>query len=646
MASTTRGTFRNCMMSLALGAAFAASASAQFNKDNGDIGAPEGGPVLLGTSFTYQGRLLDSGSLLNGPANLTFTLYDQPAGGLQIGAVNSFPAEPIDEGLFIVTLDFGGGAFTIIERWLEISVNAVPLAPRQLVHSAPVAQYALNADGAMITNISASNLTSGILPSARLSGTYSNALNFSNNGNTLRGTSLNIDTNGFNTNNGRVGINKVSTQWNIDILATTSAGLGLRLARPGGSRIALSNTSGGSNAKSWGIDTSGITPTSLNFHALADGEITILNTPLQLFRDGDVEVQTQLRLGTDLTMQGTAGGTATFFQSDDDLGVTISANSSQVSTWGSDGLEQIRLWGGSWGEVLLYDSSVTNDNTVVLSATGNSGGQLSLRNSTGAFVSGVLLEGATTEGGGGLSLRETDGTTIFEFNATDAFSTGGDFFAYNNAGGLVFDFDTGSSTPFVQLLDGSGTSNNSILFTTSSGGVISLRNSSGATTITLDGDFGGDGRVTTQELSITGGSDLSEQFDVRSGDFEPEPGMVVCIDTDNIGKLVVSEGEYDRTVAGIISGAGGIKTGMMMGQEGSIADGEYPVALTGRVYVMCDTANGPIEPGDLLTTSDVPGHAMKVTDYQAAQGAIIGKAMSRLDSADGRGLVLVLVTLQ
>jgi hypothetical protein len=46
----------------------------------------------------------------------------------------------------------------------------------------------------------------------------------------------------------------------------------------------------------------------------------------------------------------------------------------------------------------------------------------------------------------------------------------------------------------------------------------------------------------------------------------------------------------------------------------------------------------------MITTSDTPGHGMKVTDHSLAQGAIIGKAMSSL--ASGRGLVLVLVSLQ
>ena len=57
-----------------------------------------------------------------------------------------------------------------------------------------------------------------------------------------------------------------------------------------------------------------------------------------------------------------------------------------------------------------------------------------------------------------------------------------------------------------------------------------------------------------------------------------------------------------------------------------------------------DSHENPIEPGDLLTTANLPGHAMKVIDHIKAQGAVLGKAMSSLES--GQGLVLVLVTLQ
>ena len=177
---------------------------------------------------------------------------------------------------------------------------------------------------------------------------------------------------------------------------------------------------------------------------------------------------------------------------------------------------------------------------------------------------------------------------------------------------------------------------------------LELRDASGTTTITLDADYqgSGDGRVITAELEITGGSDLSERFDVSAGFGlkAPEPGMVVSIDPARPGGLTVSGRPYDPMVAGIVSGAGGIETGVLMGQRGSEADGSMAVALTGRVYVWVDASYGAVSPGDLLTSSSTPGHAMKVGDYGRSQGAIVGKAMTGL--ASGRGLVLVLVSLQ
>jgi hypothetical protein len=157
-------------------------------------------------------------------------------------------------------------------------------------------------------------------------------------------------------------------------------------------------------------------------------------------------------------------------------------------------------------------------------------------------------------------------------------------------------------------------------------------------------ELSGTRNTIVRALEITGGSDLSERFEVSTEDEQVKPGMVVCIDPESPGDLVVSKIAYDRTVAGIVSGAGGVKPGMLMSQEGTEACGKHPVALTGRVYCWADASRSPIEPGDLLTTSDTPGHAMKVTDYNKSQGATLGKAMTSLK--EGKGLVLVLVSLQ
>jgi len=152
------------------------------------------------------------------------------------------------------------------------------------------------------------------------------------------------------------------------------------------------------------------------------------------------------------------------------------------------------------------------------------------------------------------------------------------------------------------------------------------------------------GRTKTQELEITGGSDLSENFDISESSARMKPGMVLSIDPVHAGKLVITREAYDRKVAGIVSGAGSIRPGLLMGQKGTNADGAFPVAISGRVYCLADATYGSIQPGDLLTTSSTPGHAMKVTNYQEAQGAILGKAMSSLDK--GKGLVLVLISMQ
>ncbi|MFO0873948.1 MAG: hypothetical protein U0575_08260 [Phycisphaerales bacterium] len=159
-----------------------------------------------------------------------------------------------------------------------------------------------------------------------------------------------------------------------------------------------------------------------------------------------------------------------------------------------------------------------------------------------------------------------------------------------------------------------------------------------------------DGKTRTKCLSITGGCDLAERFNVSDADKTAnriQPGMVLVIDRAHPGKLCLSTKAHDIAVAGVVSGAGGINTGLTLSQD-EVGDGEHALALAGRVYCWCDTTadggNGPIEPGDRLTTSATPGHAMKVTDESRASGTVIGKAMSRL--AAGRGLVLVLLQPQ
>jgi hypothetical protein len=117
----------------------------------------------------------------------------------------------------------------------------------------------------------------------------------------------------------------------------------------------------------------------------------------------------------------------------------------------------------------------------------------------------------------------------------------------------------------------------------------------------------------------------------------------MVIDPDRPGQLRSSREAYDRRVAGVVSGAGGLAAGLHLGQAG-LAEGDTPLAMTGRAYVRCSAENGAIRPGDLLTTASLAGHAMRADDPSRAFGAVLGKAMTSLEQ--GTGLVLVLVNLQ
>jgi hypothetical protein len=135
-------------------------------------------------------------------------------------------------------------------------------------------------------------------------------------------------------------------------------------------------------------------------------------------------------------------------------------------------------------------------------------------------------------------------------------------------------------------------------------------------------------------------SDCAEDFDV-SGSEEVEPGTVMVLDRE--GKLVKSTEAYDKKVAGIISGAGQHRPGIVLGRT-CTQNRRLPVALVGKAYCKVDARDAPIEVGDLLTTSTTQGHAMKASDPLRAFGAVIGKALHPL--SEGIGLIPVLIALQ
>ncbi len=170
--------------------------------------APALGQTPLTTAFTYQGQLASDGVPATGAYDLRFRLFDAATDGNQIGSALCTDNLAVSDGRFTVTLDFGT-AFAGQRRYLEILVRAdagqdcsdatefTVLSPRQELTATPNATYAqvsgLAADAGTLGGqpssffTNAANLT-GTVPSARLGGTYSNALTLTNASNVFAGS--------------------------------------------------------------------------------------------------------------------------------------------------------------------------------------------------------------------------------------------------------------------------------------------------------------------------------------------------------------------------------------------------------------------------------------------------------------------------
>jgi len=281
----------------------------------------------------------------------------------------------------------------------------------------------------------------------------------------------------------------------------------------------------------------------------------------------------------------------------------------------------------------------------------NDAASMTLHDANGAQTIELLASTASAETARITLFDPAFGAPRVLIQAQDTASTGGSIQLYNslNVNTVSIDGESGASAGRIDVKTVVGNARVKLYAedtpdpVASGGGAVHVLNDAGATTLLLDGDFEGTGkgRVVCDSIEIRGGADLVEGFD--AGGATHAPGTVMALDPADPERLIASSSAYDRRVVGIVSGAGGVQPGVHLSQRDRL-DGELPIALTGRVYVRCSAENGAIEPGDLLTTSSLEGHAMRASDPTRAFGAVIGKALGSLDA--DTGLVLVLVGLQ
>ncbi|MBN1135949.1 MAG: hypothetical protein JXM73_05160 [Anaerolineae bacterium] len=141
------------------------------------------------------------------------------------------------------------------------------------------------------------------------------------------------------------------------------------------------------------------------------------------------------------------------------------------------------------------------------------------------------------------------------------------------------------------------------------------------------------------------GSDFAEALPATGDPADYEPGDVLVISLERPGGVEKCRQPYDGRVLGVYSTRPGFLGADKAGVT-EVAAGDLPVAVLGIVPVKVSAENGSIQPGDLLTTSSMPGHAMRCEGLEQCFGRTLGKALEGLAAGQGTGVIRVLVTLQ
>jgi len=107
----------------------------------------------VGSAFTYQGHLLESGVPASGRYDLRFALFLVESGGIPGAPFLTNAGVTVSNGAFTAPLDFGTNVFAGAGCWLEIGVRSagaaedfVALNPRQVLNPVPYAIYSLKAE--------------------------------------------------------------------------------------------------------------------------------------------------------------------------------------------------------------------------------------------------------------------------------------------------------------------------------------------------------------------------------------------------------------------------------------------------------------------------------------------------------------------
>lgn len=263
--------------------------------------------------------------------------------------------------------------------------------------------------------------------------------------------------------------------------------------------------------------------------------------------------------------------------------------------------------------VKFDDSGFTVGNSDDLKVFIQSGTDVTIENQISNKISIKVLDGVNS--------RETlriEGTTLVP-GVTDSYDIGTTSLRWRNVRAQSVIADTVTANNFVGAFSGTVTQANTLLF--NSAYRSATNTNTGNTIVARDpsGDFSAN--VISATSTRARYADLAEKYE---SDENYEPGTVVVFDGEE--EITISSEVGQTNVAGVISTEPAYIMNDIEGEK------LLPVALRGKVPVK---VIGKVKKGDLLTTSNVPGHA-QVAGPNTHASAIFAKSVQhKLDEIVG-----------
>ncbi len=630
------------------------SCTVGFGAYNGLFADTQKGNAILGSStsappriLSFQGKLTDSSETpITKATSIIFSLYDDESASSAAALwQENNTVKPDSDGIFSVFL----GKQTLIpdtvfsqnsKLFLGITVgNSPELRPRQELATVPYASNAETLQGLEpITNTTnVSNVVLALDSSGNLSIAGAKAHTFQAIGGnlvlsgkilsltTVPGSNSNVEIvpngigkidlskpiqNSTNNSNLVAAMGSVEFDDTVAILATTSAqaalyinqnstGVLISASTSGTAKFVVENDGTGKFTGDLAVNGGDLTSTATTFNLLNSttttlnigGATTTLNIGVS---GGTTTVKSNLTVDKDFTLPSLTSNGGILYTNASGKILQVSAGSSSqclmggtTPTFGSRSSTSDTFWNSSLGA--LYPGNSTLD--LLIGATSTSSALIKL---TGTNVAG---SNNSWFNAGNVGIGTT--TPLFKLDVQDSQSATAAAQIYNTSAtgtGLVLKLgftDAGAATNvFTSFLNGNGLVQ----------GLIKSDASSGVT------------------YQTNGVADFAEYFKKDSNQ-TIEYGAIVCLKDNG---LAVKCDSNNNKILGVTSERPAFLGGKNLG------DGSIAVGLTGQVETFVASLNGEIKAGDILTTSDIPGVAIKTTKA----GQIVGKALEDSNITD------------